>query len=273
MCVHDRSLNVHFCFWKKSYTCKVSQNGFVYEQALSGRCGNTQCQQCEDCESDMCPPQSSCVRADKTACNRCRPRKCAPVRWKSCQASTCPLTALHTHLTRNKVDNTTLTKPVLRQKSHREPYSSAHWVDRLTPQQTEEEVWVWQPTATISSCHYLPSHSQLCSRRQLQKHCMQANIHNPKEKTNTRTTHTNTHSSQLELMPRPLLLIVTHCQVARWVLSIEPTEISILATTNSGNVSLSIWLELREEVHDAEGGSPSSPNTSIYLNLMFSKRQ
>lgn len=78
------------------------------------------------------------------------------------------------HLTWNKVDDTTLSKPVPRQKSHCEPHFSTHWWDRLTLQHTEGEVWVWQPATIISSCHYLPSHSQLCSQRQMHKHCMQA---------------------------------------------------------------------------------------------------
>lgn len=67
---------------------------------------------------------------------------------------------------------TTQYYPSLRQKSHREPHFSTHWWDRLTLQHTEGEVWVWQPATIISSCHYLPGHSQLCSRRQMHKHCI-----------------------------------------------------------------------------------------------------
>lgn len=104
------------------------------------------------------------------------------------------LHSLCTHLTWNKVDDTTLSRPVLRQKSHCEPHSSTHWWDRLTLQHTEGEVWVWQPATIISSCHYLPSHSQLRSQRQMHKHCAQVNMHKHTHKRkhtgNTRQEHT-----------------------------------------------------------------------------------
>lgn len=71
-----------------------------------------------------------------------------------------------------------------------------------------------------------------------------------------------------------LLLDVTHCQVAGWVLSIELTKIKILATKKkkkrkSGNVSLSIWVRQREEVHDAEGSPPSFMSVCICLHLVY----
>lgn len=189
-------------------------------------------------------------------------------RGKSCQHNTCPLTALCTHLTRNKVDNTILTKPVLRQKSHCEPHFSTHWWDRLTLQHTGGEVWVWQHTTIISSCHYLPSHSQLCSQRQMRKHCKEANMHKRTQKhKHRRKAHKNTQDS-VKAGASTLLLVVTHCQVAGWVLSIELTEISILATTNSGSVSLSIWVEQHEGVQQAEGFPLSLTNVCICLHLL-----
>lgn len=187
-------------------------------------------------------------------------------RAESCHDSTCPLTALCTHLTWNKVDDTILSKPVLRQKSHCEPHASTHWWDRLTLQHTEGEVWVWQPATIISSCHYLPSHSLLCSQRQMHKHCMQANMHKRTHK-HMRNTHQNTQDS-VKGDASALLLTVTHCQVAGWMLSIELTEISILATTNSGNVSLSIWVEQHEEVRNAEGSPLSFTNMCSCLHLV-----
>lgn len=188
-------------------------------------------------------------------------------RGKSCQDSTSPLVAMCTHLTWNKVDNTTQTKPILRQKSHCEPHFSTHWWDRLTLQHTEREVWVWQPTTIISSCHYLHSHSQLGSQRQVHKHCIQAKMHKHTHKTNICTTQKNTQDS-VKTDAGGLFLIVTHCQVAGWVLSIEQTEISVLATRNSGNVSLSIWLEQHKEVQDAEG-SPLSLRCSHLVCLSW----
>lgn len=133
------------------------------------------------------------------------PRMHPSHREESCQDSTCPLSALCTHLTWNKVDDTTLSEPVPRQKSHCEPHFSTHWWDRLTPRHTEGEVWVWQPATIISPCHYLPSHSQLCSRRQMRKHCMQANMHKHTHKhkhvCNTHTKKKKTHRTQLKVMP------------------------------------------------------------------------
>lgn len=82
-------------------------------------------------------------------------------RAELCHDSICPLNSMCTHLTWNKMDNTIQSKPIPRQKSHSEPYSSTHWWDRLTLQHTEGEVRVRQPATIISSCHYLPSYSQL----------------------------------------------------------------------------------------------------------------
>lgn len=167
------------------------------------------------------------------------------------------------------MDDTILSKPVLRQKSLCEPHFSTHWWDRLTLQHTEGEVWVWQPATIISSCHYLPSHSQLCSQRQMHKHCMQANMHRHTHKHKHNAQHTpKTHRTQVKGGASTLLLTVTHCQVAGWVLSIELTEISILATTGCGNVSLSIWVKQHEEVHDAEGSPLSFTNMCICLHLV-----
>lgn len=59
---------------------------------------------------------------------------------------------------------------------------------------------------------------------------------------------------------------MTHCQAAGWGLSIELT----LATTNSGNVSLSIWVKQHEEVHNAEGSPLSFTNMCICLHLVRS---
>lgn len=143
--------------------------------------------------TDMCPPQTSCVQGNSTASNRCRHPKCTRVTARDHVKTAHAHSALCTHLTWNKVDDTILSKPVPRQKSHREPHFSTHWWDRLTVQHTEREVWVWQPATIISSCHYLPSHSQLCSQRQMHKHCMQANMgkHTHKHK-HMCNTHTNT---------------------------------------------------------------------------------
>lgn len=125
--------------------------------------------------TDMCPPRTSCVQGSNTVCNRCQPPS---HREESCHDTTCPLTALCTHLTWNKVDDTMPPMLVLRQKAHSEPHFPTHWWDRLTVLHTQGEVWVWQPATIISSCHYLPSHSQLCSQRQVHQCC---------------TKHTNKH--------------------------------------------------------------------------------
>lgn len=61
----------------------------------------------------------------------------------------------------------------------------------------------------------------------------------------TQTQRTKTHRNEFKVVP--LLLDVTHCQVAGWVLSIELTEISILATKKkrwpwlSLNLSQAAW--------------------------------
>lgn len=180
------------------------------------------------------------------------PKERSSHREKSCQGSTCHLPAMCTHLTWNKVDNTTPARSILRQKSHREPHFSTHWWDRLTPQHAGGEVWVWQHTTIISSCHYLPSRSQLCLQRRVHKHCTQAKMHKLPRKTTVGAAHQNLaglSSSWCHI----LSLVVTHCQFAGRLLSIVLTEVSILATTNSGNVSLSIWLERHKDVYNAEG--------------------
>lgn len=59
------------------------------------------------------------------------------------------------------------------------------------------------------------------------------------EKKTCTGTHTKTQHT-VKANASTSLLIVSHCQVAGWVLSIVLTEISTLATTNSGNVSFSI---------------------------------
>lgn len=154
--------------------------------------------------------------------------------------------------------------PGPRQKSHCELHSSTHWWDRLTPQQPQREVWVRQPTTIIPSCHYLPSHSLLCSPRQMHKRCARENIHKHRhQRKHVCDTHLDTKNwvrGGVGASP----LVVTRCQVAGWALSIELTEISILAAILSGNVSLSIWVKQREEVH---GGSPPTfTNTCTCLH-------
>ncbi len=97
---------------------------------------------------------------------------------------------------------TTQYYPSLRQKSHSEPHFSTHWWDRLTLRHTEGEVWVWQPATIISSCHYLPGHSQLCSQRQMHKHCMRAHTHTSMHTNINICEHTpKTHRTQLKVVP------------------------------------------------------------------------
>lgn len=189
-------------------------------------------------------------------------------RGKSCQDSTCPLTAMCTHLTWNKVDNTTLTKPVPRQKSHGEPHFNTLMRQADTAAHRGRGVGVTahdhnfilplpaQPltavlTETLAQTLYASKGAQSYTK-----------------KTNTCATHTKNTQVSVKPDASALLLIVTHCQVARWVLSIEQTEISALAPTNPGNVSSSIWLEQHETVHDAEGSPLSLPKICLHLNVM-----
>lgn len=165
--------------------------------------------------TNMCHPQTLCVQSDSIACNRCRHLKCTSV-TEGKHVNTAHAYSLHCVHTwpakKKKVDYTILSKPILRQKSHYEPHFSTNSWDNLTLQHAEGEVWVWQATTVISSCHYLPSHSQLCSQRQMHEHCMQANMHRRTQK-HTRVHHMQkTNRTQLKVMPVPcfsLWLIVS----------------------------------------------------------------
>lgn len=118
-----------------------------------------------------------------------------------------------------------------RQRCPWEPHFPTHWWDRLTLWLTVGEVWVWQAATIISSCHYLPSHSVLLY------------------------AHTNTEYKQ-----------TCTDRHAMSVLSMELTEISILATINPGYVSLlliwrGIWCFRRSLF--------SLPSTSLYTWVGF----
>lgn len=153
---------------------------------------------------------------------------------KSSHDSMCPLSSQCTHLTWNKVDNTTVSETLV------SPWTTLHHTDETGWHRSANRpvVWAWQPAALIPSCLYLPGLSHRFTHTE---------------------TCTETHGADFKAMP----LLPWMWLIVRLLDAVSCTDrnkhIRHKKKKKLGNVSVSIWVRQHEEAGDGEGSPLTFP--------------
>lgn len=203
--------------------------------------------------TDVCPPQNLYLSGPATLYVH------AGHSAESCDDSTCPLDSSCTHLTWNKVDNTT--PPRAHPETEISP--GAALLNTLM-RQADGAAHRGRAVGVTASYHnlILPLPAQLLTvavteprTRHAIKHA-QAHTHTHARTNKLYMGHTPKHTEDgAEGAAGASPLAVTHCQVAGWVLSIELTKINILPTKKNMGGGEGTWRCLSFNLNQETGGS------------------